>query len=110
VPKVHRSCGAIVVLLAACLSVSTPAGGAEFPVVRKPTTMNYELGLRYWYGWGSTAKNLYDTSGSMLVSRLTYDQFQSHSGELFGRVDHSSGWFVKANLGAGAIVQGRLKD
>jgi hypothetical protein len=72
--------------------------------------MNYELGLRYWYGWGSTAKNLYDTSGSMLVSRLTYDEFQSHSGELFGRVDHSSGWFVKANLGAGAIVQGRLKD
>jgi opacity protein-like surface antigen len=70
----------------------------------------YELGARYWYGWGKTAKDLYDPAGSFLVSRLTYDGLRSHAGEAFFRVDHNHGWFLKGYVGAGSIGQGSLND
>jgi hypothetical protein len=33
-----------------------------------------------------------------------------HSGELYGRVDHSVGFFFKGNVGLGRIVSGNLQD
>jgi opacity protein-like surface antigen/outer membrane protease len=69
-----------------------------------------EMGSRYWYSTGKTAKNLYGLSGSDLVSRLTYSDTVAHSGEIFARLDHRSGVFVKGFAGTGAITGGKLKD
>lgn len=69
-----------------------------------------EFGLRYWYSWNKTAKNLYDIPGTAMVSRLTYDEMHGHSAEGFGRVDHTSGFFIKGTLGAGILVKGNLND
>ena len=71
-----------------------------------------EMGSRYWYSTGKTAKNLYG-SGSVnsdMVSRLTYSDTVAHSGEIFARLDHRSGVFIKGFAGTGAITGGKLKD
>lgn len=70
-----------------------------------------EIGLRYWYSTARTAKDLYDVGGGALVSRLTYSDLGTSSGEIFGRSDdRASGLFVKGFIGAGAIGSGSLKD
>jgi hypothetical protein len=88
------------------------ASGGEFgePAWPKVSLVTYETGIRYWYAWGNTAKDLYDTTGSLLVSRLTYEKLGMHSGEAFLRGDHSNGMFLKGYLGAGGIINGNLKD
>jgi hypothetical protein len=73
-----------------------------------------EFGGRYWYSSGSTQYGLYGVPPGIpptgLVSRLTYTGLTGHSGELFGRVDHWSGVFVKGNVGVGTIPNGNLQD
>jgi hypothetical protein len=73
-----------------------------------------EFGGRYWYSSGSTQYGLYglppDLGPTNLVSRLTYTGLTGHTGELFGRVDHWSGVFVKGNVGVGSITNGNLQD
>jgi hypothetical protein len=69
-----------------------------------------EFGGRYWLGFGRNQLDLYDTTGSILLSRLTYTGLQSNAGEAFGRVDHISGFFVKGFAGGGAITTGNLQD
>ncbi len=73
-----------------------------------------EFGGRYWYSSGRTQLDLYgitgSTSSSTLLSRLTYTGLQAHSGEVFGRVEHLSGFFVKGFAGGGAITTGKLQD
>jgi hypothetical protein len=59
-----------------------------------------EFGGRYWLGFGRDEFDLYDTTGSVLHSRLTYTGLQSHAGEGFGRVVHLSGFFIKGFGGA----------
>jgi outer membrane protease len=66
--------------------------------------------LRYWYGMGSTSKDLYGFTRDTLVSRLTYDGLQSHTAEAFTRVDHSSGLFWKGYAGGGLLTRGNLQD
>lgn len=68
------------------------------------------FGLRYWYGIGNTSKNLYNAAGNVLISRLTYDRMQSHSLEIYGRIDHSGGLFAKGYAGGGLLNGGNLKD
>ena len=68
------------------------------------------FGLRYWYGFDSTSKDLYGLTRDTLNSRLTYDGMQTHSLELFGRVDHTSGLFWKGYVGGGLLTQGNLRD
>jgi Autotransporter beta-domain len=46
----------------------------------------------------------------VLTSRLTYSGLTGHSGELYGRADHSVGFFFKGNVGLGRIVSGNLQD
>jgi len=69
-----------------------------------------ELGLRYWMNFGKTAVNLYDIPGTAMVSRLTYDGLQGHAVEMFGRVDHTSGLYLKGYVGIGIINRGQLND
>jgi hypothetical protein len=42
------------------------------PFERPPFTYTADFAVRFWFGRTNTAKNLYDISGSYLVSRLTY--------------------------------------
>jgi opacity protein-like surface antigen len=69
-----------------------------------------ELGLRYWYSVGRTQKDLYDLGGVALVSRLTYRDLGTNSGEVFARWNSGSGVFLKGMLGLGAVSSGALQD
>ena len=91
-------------------AVAIAAGTYRPPTHTQPTFFSYEAGARYWYAWGETAKDLYGTSTSLLVSRLTYDGLAVHAAEVYMRADHSSGWFFKGYAGFAGIVAGRLND
>jgi hypothetical protein len=70
-----------------------------------------ELGVRAWYSSGKTAKKLYGAvaDSTVLVSRLTYDDLDGYSGEVFGRADLEDA-FMKGYFGLGRIGQGSLQD
>jgi hypothetical protein len=73
-----------------------------------------EFGGRYWYSSGTTQYGLYGVPPGVpttgLISRLTYTGLTGHAGELYGRVDHWSGVFVKGYAGLGSIPNGNLQD
>jgi outer membrane protease len=69
-----------------------------------------EFGLRYVFSSNKTAKNLYDFPGGSMVSRLTYSGMDGHAAEGFGRVEHTSGFFLKGYVGAGVLLKGKLQD
>ena len=118
----------VAVLLAAWSATSLGADGPQWPDLSPqgraravaappvrflapppPPAFNGELGLRYWNNWGKAQKDLYGFNQD-LVSRLTYGDLRGHSGELFGRVDHTSGFFVKGFGGLGTLSNGNLVD
>jgi opacity protein-like surface antigen len=69
-----------------------------------------EIGARYWYSMGRTAKDLYDPAGSAMVSRLTYSGLAASSAEVFGRIDGHGGLFAKGFIGVGGVGSGSLTD
>ncbi|HVY01111.1 MAG TPA: hypothetical protein VHA55_15100 [Pseudorhodoplanes sp.] len=75
-----------------------------------PPAFDGELGVRYWFSWAKTGKDLYDMSGTGMVSRLTYDGMHGHAGEAFGRFDHTSGFYAKGYAGGGLFFNGQLND
>ena len=100
---------------ALCASISLTAGishAADLgPGPKEPVSAwSLEVGARYWYSTGETGFDLYDGTGNVLVSRLTYEDLSAHSGELFFRGDHSSGFFVKGYVGGGNVNSGNLID
>jgi hypothetical protein len=86
------------------------AGDWAFKAFEPPAWYTADFGLRAWYGMGSTKKNLFDTTGTELVSRLTYDKFSIVGGEAFTRFDFNDGWYVKGYLGGTGLWNGTLKD
>jgi hypothetical protein len=80
------------------------------PVAHTVPTYTADFGLRFWYGSATTAKDLYDDTGSLLISRLTYGDLSIFAGEAYGRFDYSSGWFVKGYVGGGGFRNGNLRD
>ena len=89
------------------------SGSPRWPSLpRQPDVSAFtgEFGLRYWYSWGKTQKDLYGLSRDELVSRLTYDDLSGHSGEVYGRLDHSNGLFLKGYAGGGILPDGSLND
>jgi hypothetical protein len=68
----------------------------------------FDLGTRYWYSFG-TFRNA-NGGRATLISRLTYDGMQAHSGELFARLDSPFNVFVKAVAGGGFIASGWMND
>jgi opacity protein-like surface antigen len=72
-----------------------------------------EVGGRTWYSSGRFQKDLGGTANQpqqdLLVSRLTYDTTAA-SGELFGRVDTDTNFFIKGFIGAGNILSGKMND
>ena len=69
-----------------------------------------EVGGRYFFSSGRTKLDLFGFPPDHLVSRLTYSGLSAHSAELFGRVEHATGYFIKGYIGGGAITGGHLKD
>jgi hypothetical protein len=102
----------LAVAIAAGLSSVAPAsaGNWTFHGLEPPATYTGEVGLRFWYGKAKTGKNLYDPSGSFLVSRLTYDNLSIFSAEAYGRFDLNTGWFLKGHVGGGGFRNGTLTD
>ncbi|MFY9840126.1 MAG: outer membrane beta-barrel protein [Xanthobacteraceae bacterium] len=70
-----------------------------------------EVGARLWFSSGRLNEGpLFDAPPLTLASNLNYTGMNAISGETFARVDHTSGLFVKGNLGAGGFNQGHLND
>lgn len=95
-------------------SVESPVA-KRWPVTKAAQTIvvpafEGEFGLRYWMNFGQTAKNLYNIPGTAMVSRLTYDGLVGHAVEAFGRVDHTSGFYLKGYVGIGIVNRGQLND
>jgi hypothetical protein len=75
-----------------------------------PAAYTGEVGLRFWYGRGKTGKDLFDPSGTALVSRLTYNNISIYSAEAYARFDLNTGWFAKGFVGGGGFRNGKLTD
>ena len=82
------------------------------PVVPAVQEIWVEIGGRFWYSTGTFSKNLYDDPrfSNNLNSRLTYGALSGRSYEVYGRVDHVSGFFLKGYVGLGSINAGTLHD
>jgi outer membrane protease len=107
------ACARVGLTLAASLLTALPARAADWayaPFDVTPATYTGEAGLRFWYGKSSTAKNLYDNTGALLVSRLTYDGLSIYAAEAYYRFDLQRRWFLKGYVGGGTLRNGNLKD
>jgi hypothetical protein len=110
-----KACAVALSRLAAAFALSlataAPVHAADWSrPFAPPETYIGDFGLRMWYGRARTAKNLYDTSGALLVSRLSYNDLNIFTGEAYTRFDFSTGWFLKGYIGGGNLFGGRLKD
>src|SRR6185437_7764853 len=90
---------AILSLMTAILAGGIGAAAAN-PFILEPEKPAFTatVGGRYWYGMGSTSKDLYGLTRDTLNSRLSYTGVQTHSLEAFFRVDHESSLFWKGYL------------
>ena len=74
-----------------------------------------EGGARYFGSWGRFQKDIGVFTNTGLpnitaVSRLTYADMQTNSGELFGRIDSPWRVFIKGFVGTGANTGGQMND
>jgi len=110
--RLSVSVARVVTALTLSVSAIDPVGASEwtYKIFDPPAAYQGQFDLRFWFGQGNTSKNLYDTTGSLLVSRLTYNNFSIYSGEAVSRFDFNNGWFVKGYAGGGGLWDGTLKD
>lgn len=71
-----------------------------------------ETGVRYWLSSGRYQKDLpaFTNSNTSLISRLTFEDLNAQSGEIFARLDSPWKFFVKGYAGIGRIGGGTLRD
>jgi opacity protein-like surface antigen len=93
------------------------AAAADMPLkaVKAPpapvSLWEFEFGARYFYSSGRSRYTLGDPFvPGQINSQLTYKNLDSHAGEGFARVDHTSGFFAKGFVGGGNIFKGTLND
>jgi opacity protein-like surface antigen/outer membrane protease len=99
-------------------SDGAPAAGVlakDAPMPNFLSGWDAEGGARYFGSWGRFQKDLGVFTSAGLpsitsVSRLTYADMQTNSGELFGRVDSPWRVFVKGYVGTGANTGGKMND
>ena len=72
------------------------------------------IGARLFISSGTAGapQPLFNSSniGNTLASRLIFSDLIGVSEELYGRIDHEIGLFVKGFLGAGSLTEGQLND
>lgn len=102
---------AMLALATAIFAAAAHASAANpFIIEAEQPSFTATFGARYWYGMGSTSKDLYGATRDTLNSRLSYTGVQTHSLEAFFRIDHESSLFWKGYLGGGLITKGNLQD
>jgi opacity protein-like surface antigen/outer membrane protease len=88
-------------------AASAPADAAPEPAA--PLGWQIDVGSRFWYSWGKYQ----GTNGpqpELAISRLTYDNMQGKTGEIFARIDAPFNVFIKGMIGAGGINTGTMVD
>jgi opacity protein-like surface antigen len=68
------------------------------------------VGERVGFSTSNARMTLYDATGQTMVSRLTYHDPSSTTGEVYARIDDSSGVFMKGYVGMGTESGGHLQD
>jgi opacity protein-like surface antigen len=98
-----------------------PAGAATMPLkapaVAAVSGWEAEAGARYMYSWGRFQKDQ-DTGfangtsfpNGIVTSRLSYNDLQTNSSELFGRVESPWNVFLKGYVGVGQTGRGNNND
>ena len=99
-----------VAAFALSLATAAPVAADWARAFAPPTSYVGEFGMRFWFGRAQTKKDLFDTSGSILVSRLDYYDMNIFTGEAYSRLDFNNGWFIKGYFGGGGLFSGKLKD
>ncbi|HLW92856.1 MAG TPA: outer membrane beta-barrel protein [Roseiarcus sp.] len=88
-------------------TATSPAAYGQLP---SDSDFAVTLGVRAGMSTGSSKLNLYDGTGSVLLSRLTYHDAPAATGEIYGRIDERDGLFGKAYVGVGRLSSGTLQD
>jgi hypothetical protein len=74
--------------------------------------LTFEGGARYWYSSGKINFGFYN--GDPLfgdpTSTLDWTGLTAHTGELFARVTHDTGFYLKGTIGGGDIGSGKIVD
>jgi outer membrane protease len=99
-----------VAAFALSLATAAPVAADWTRSFAPPTSYVGEFGMRFWFGRAQTKKDLYDTTGSFLVSRLDYYDMNIFTGEAYSRLDFNNGWFIKGYFGGGGLFGGQLRD
>jgi hypothetical protein len=97
----------LAVLYPAALKAQTP-----FPPwygQTPPPPLEFEVGARYWYSSGKAQKTLYDQSGTIQLSRLTWTGETGNAAEGYFNIKDAS-VFVKGYFGVGMMGGGNLQD
>ena len=125
IKAIRFACSRSALAFALSLATAAPVAAADWPaapvvpvapanwsykVVEPPASFVGEFGLRFWYGRGTTAKDLFDVGGGAMISRLTYSDFDIFAAEGYSRFDFNSGWFLKGYVGGALLSNGKLKD
>jgi hypothetical protein len=71
--------------------------------------LEFEVGTRYWYSSGKSRKTLYDSTGALQVSRLTWTGETGNSAEGYFNIKNA-GVFVNSYFGVGMLGSGKLQD
>jgi len=100
---------------ALCGDLALPVESVRPPLLnpRPVSQWEVEVGGRYWFSSGRMRKDVFGFTGvsdNVFLSRLTWTGLSAWSPEIFGRVDHLSGFFVKGFVGGGDITTGNLQD
>lgn len=95
----------------AALVICCPAALAQShpPYMLSPLSNSYEVGTRYWYSVGKFDKTLFDGTGSLLLSKLTYDGI-AHTGEVYVNIADPKNWLLKGTAGIGSFSGKKLRD
>ncbi len=102
------------VLPAVAWPASLSALPFKAPAVAPVSGWEAEAGARYMYSWGRFQKDHNSIMGngpeSSMTSRLTYNDLQTNSSELFGRIESPWNVFLKGYIGAGLTGHGNNND
>lgn len=91
-------------------SVSSASAQLTYRAPTIPSAFAVETAVRYWFGVGRNSLDLFDNTGAIPLSRLTYGSHTIHSGEGAVRFDFNTGWFLKGYVGGGALASGTMID
>ena len=73
--------------------------------------LSVTTGVRAAMSTGGAKLNLYDSTGSTLISRLTYTKAQAPGAEVYSRIEMpGSGFFLSGYAGLGKFNSGNLQD